>query len=55
MEFEIKRNQIIALVGPNRSGKSTVVDIMSLDIPASSGGIFLDKTSYSTYDCSKLG
>jgi branched-chain amino acid transport system ATP-binding protein len=42
--FDIKENQITALIGPNGSGKSTVFNLISGVIKEDSGKILYDKT-----------
>lgn len=42
--FEIKENNITALIGPNGSGKSTVFNLISRVLKEDSGNIIYDKT-----------
>ncbi len=37
LSIEVKRDQIFALIGPNNSGKSTLLDILSTKMAFSSG------------------
>lgn len=50
IDFEIKRGEVVALIGQSGSGKSTILQIAGLLDSATSGSIFVDGK-----DCSKLG
>jgi ABC-type branched-subunit amino acid transport system ATPase component len=43
--FEIAAGELVGLIGPNGSGKTTVLNILSGHLEASSGDILLDDTS----------
>lgn len=56
--FEIEKGKIVALIGPNGSGKTTVFNLISGIINADSGEIILesrDITNYSVEERSRLG
>jgi branched-chain amino acid transport system ATP-binding protein len=40
ISLELRRGQVHALLGPNGAGKSTLINLLSGDIPASSGKVF---------------
>lgn len=40
ISIELRRGQVHALLGPNGAGKSTLINLLSGDIPASSGQVF---------------
>ncbi|MGO4276992.1 ATP-binding cassette domain-containing protein, partial [Paenibacillus sp. TAF58] len=42
VDFDVKRNEVTALVGDNGAGKSTTVKILSGSLRADSGSIELD-------------
>lgn len=45
MTFEIRRGEIIGLIGPNGSGKTTVLNLISGALPSDSGEILLQGVS----------
>lgn len=56
--FEIQQGKIIALIGPNGSGKTTVFNLISGIYAADSGKVLLDNndiTDYSVEERSRLG
>jgi len=58
LSFTLEDNAIVALVGPNGSGKTTVFNIVSGFLKAEKGKIFLngkDITSVSSYKIARLG
>jgi len=58
LSFEIKKNSIIALVGPNGSGKTTVFNLISGFLRPDRGQIFFNGkeiTSLSPYQIAQLG
>lgn len=58
LSFEIGKNFIIALVGPNGSGKTTVFNLVTGFLKPNRGKIFFDGkeiTSFSPYKISQLG
>ncbi|MGH6676871.1 MAG: ATP-binding cassette domain-containing protein, partial [Xanthobacteraceae bacterium] len=42
VSFTIRRGEIVGLVGPNGSGKTTIINLISGIVPADSGKILLD-------------
>lgn len=54
VDLEIRRNELIAIVGPSGSGKSTLMNIMGcLDVP-SEGGFYLDGENVSELNHNRL-
>lgn len=50
ISFSIKRNEMVALVGPSGGGKSTLVDLIIRLIEPQSGNIMVDGTSISMFE-----
>jgi branched-chain amino acid transport system ATP-binding protein len=58
VSLALQRGQIHALLGPNGAGKSTCINMLSGDLPPSSGRIMLrgrDVTSLCAYQRSRIG
>ena len=58
VSLSLQRGQIHALLGPNGAGKSTCINMLSGDLPPSSGRISLrgrDITALSAYQRSRIG
>ena len=58
IDFSIDSGEIVAIIGPNGSGKTTFFNVISGILPVSSGGIFFrgqDVTSWKAYDMAKVG
>ena len=58
VSIELRRGQVHALLGPNGAGKSTLINLLSGDIPATSGQVIYrgdDITSLSPHERSLLG
>ena len=43
VDFTIRKGEFVALLGPSGCGKSTTLNILAGLLPATSGGIFLDR------------
>ncbi|MFN2260882.1 MAG: ABC transporter ATP-binding protein [Psychroflexus sp.] len=54
INFEIKTNELVAVIGTNGSGKSTLLKTLSNILPPLSGNIFLNKSSLHEIDQKKL-
>lgn len=54
LSFNIKKNSIVALVGPNGSGKTTVFNLISGFLKPDNGSITLQLNSSSTHQLTKL-
>jgi len=48
--FEIKKDQVTALVGPSGSGKSTIADLILRLYDVQQGGVFIDDVNIKEYD-----
>jgi branched-chain amino acid transport system ATP-binding protein len=58
ISLELRRGQVHALLGPNGAGKSTLINLLSGDIPASSGQVFYqdrDITGMAPHERSLIG
>jgi branched-chain amino acid transport system ATP-binding protein len=58
VSLELRRGQVHALLGPNGAGKSTLINLLSGDVPASSGQVFYrgqDITGLSPHERSLIG
>ena len=58
INISLRRNQVHALLGPNGAGKSTLINLLSGDIPATSGQVIYrdrDITGLSPHERSLLG
>ena len=42
ISFELRRGEILGLIGPNGSGKTTLINVVTGLLPATSGQIFVD-------------
>ncbi len=54
ISFEIKKGEMIALVGPSGGGKSTLADLLPRFYDVTEGGIFIDGTDIRDYKVSSL-
>ena len=50
ISFTINKNEILAILGPNGSGKTSLVNILSGDVIANSGKIFFNNTLLKNID-----
>lgn len=58
ISFQVKRGEILGLIGPNGSGKTTTFNLISNVFPVTSGSVILngkDITNLKTYKICKLG
>lgn len=58
ISLELRRGQVHALLGPNGAGKSTLINMLSGDIPASSGKVLYqgeDITALASHERSRIG
>ena len=58
VNISLKRGQMHALIGPNGAGKSTLINLLSGDIPATSGQVIyrgVDITNFSPHERSVIG
>ncbi|MBC5763057.1 ABC transporter ATP-binding protein [Ramlibacter albus] len=58
VSIELKRGEVHALLGPNGAGKSTLINLLSGDIPATSGEVFYcgrDITKLTPHERSLIG
>ncbi len=58
IDFSIDSGEIVAIIGPNGSGKTTFFNIISGVLPVSSGEIFFkdqDVTRWKAYDMARVG
>lgn len=58
VSLELRRGQVHALLGPNGAGKSTLINLLSGDIPASSGQVLYrgeDITGLAPHERSRIG
>jgi branched-chain amino acid transport system ATP-binding protein len=58
VSLELRRGQVHALLGPNGAGKSTLINLLSGDIPASSGKVLYrgeDITALAPHERSRIG
>jgi len=58
LSFEIEERSIHALIGPNGSGKTTTVNVITGVLPVTNGGIFYGDTKISglpTFEIARLG
>ncbi len=42
VSFDLRRGEILGLIGPNGSGKTTLIDVVTGLLPATSGQVFVD-------------
>ena len=45
LSFSVNQNEIVGLIGPNGSGKTTTVNVLSGALPMTSGDILLNGAS----------
>ena len=58
VSFDVPRGSVFGLLGPNGAGKSTLINLLSGDIPASSGQVLYrgeDITALSPHQRSRIG
>jgi len=58
VSFQLRRGEILGLIGPNGSGKTTTVNVVSGLLPPTGGDIFIDGinvTSYKNFQMAKAG
>ena len=52
LSFSVNQNEIVGLIGPNGSGKTTTVNVLSGSLPMTSGDILLDGESLVSFSVS---
>jgi subfamily B ATP-binding cassette protein MsbA len=50
LNLEIKKNEMVAIVGPSGSGKSTIISLLTRLYEPTDGGIYIDGTNLSDLD-----
>ena len=58
VSFEIQEGEVVGLIGPNGSGKSTAFNVITGNLPASSGSIIFegeDITDLPAHQVARLG